>query len=233
MLKFLKQLLTNEKPTTRAVSPQPCAQAEDADEELLTSISAYRKKMFEAAERALAANQQNAEEDDHKVRRAERFLNESGLDRGTANFLTTVWSTRSDAEQASIDNPTPGKHGMQLTGGGASEGGSEWITFRYGRHHYKIENRPKDWSNSHENDGYRYGEGSIFCDEVEVLRIETRQHYSSEYFLWKYNRILALRKGDWIPEIVELFTKFEIEDDQLLSKLMIEAKTKQAREILD
>jgi hypothetical protein len=83
-----------------------------------------------------------------------------------------------------------------------------------------------------END-YRYGEGSLFCDGVEVLKIETQQHYNSEYFLWQYSRVLVFQKGDWIPEMVELFTQFEIEDRQLLPKLMMEAKKKQASGIRD
>jgi hypothetical protein len=43
----------------------------------------------------------------------------------------------------------------------------------------------------------------------------------------------VFQKGDWIPEMVELFTQFEIEDRQLLPKLMMEAKKKQASGIRD
>lgn len=98
----------------------------------------------------------------------------------------------------------------------------------YGKHRYRVENRPKDWSSFDGENDYRYGEGSLFCDEVEVLRVETRQHYNAEYFLWEYNRVLVFAKGNWISEMVELLTQFEIEDRQLLPKLMAEAKKKQA-----
>lgn len=228
MFEFLKTFLAAGKPVPPAPEPKPPAQATDPDEALLASIKTYRERMFEAAEREFASNQPNAEGDNQKIERAERFLEESGLGRGIAEFMTTIWSTRNQAEKASEAAPLPGEHGMQLTGGGRSEKHNEWITFFYGNHHYRAENRPKDWSSFDEDNDYRYGEGSLFCDGVEVLRIETRQHFNDEYFLWKYNRVLVFAKGSWIPEMVDLLTKFEIEDRQLLPKLKAEAQRKQA-----
>ena len=233
MFEFLKQFLAGDKPTIPKAGPQAAARESDPDEEILASIDTYRKQMFDIAETAMAANQRDAESDNHKIERAERFLKESGLGHGMARFLTTVWSTRSEAERATDDNPLPGKYGMQLTGGGCSEKRNEWIAFLYGKHRYKVENRPKDWSILDEDDDYRYGEGSLFCDGFEVLKIETRRHYSAEYFLWDYSRVLVFRKGDWIPEMVELFTQFEIEDREILPKLMMEAQRKQAGGIRD
>ena len=228
MFEFLKKILAADKPALPTVEPKPPTQSTDPDEALLASIKTYRERMFEAAEREFVSNQRNTEGDNQKIERAERFLEESGLGHGIAKFMTTVWSTRNQAEKASEANPLPGEHGMQLTGGGHSEKHNEWITFLYGKHHYRAENRPKDWSSFDEDNDYRYGEGSLFCDGVEVLRVETRQHYHDEYFLWKYDRVLVFAKGNWIPEIVELLTKFEIEDHQLLPILMAEAKKRQA-----
>lgn len=206
----------------------PPAPSTDPDEAQLASIKIYREKMFEAAEREFASNQHSAESDDKKIERAERFLEESGLGRGMAKFMTTIWSTRNQAEKASEAKPLSGEHGMQLTGGGRSESRNEWISFTYEEHHYRAENRPKDWSSFDDDSDYRYGEGILFCDGVEVLRVETQQHYNDEYFLWKYNRVLVFAKGSWIPAMVDLFTKFEIEGRQLLPKLMAEAKKQQA-----
>lgn len=228
MFEFLKKFLAADKPILPTARPQPHTRATDPDENQLASISTYRKRMFDAAENEMAANQRDTEGDDHKIERAERFLKESGLGHGIAKFMTIVWSTRSEAESASDANPLPGKHGMQLTGGGRSENQYEWITFLYGKHRYRVENRPKDWFSFDGESDYRYGEGSLFCDGVEVLRVETRQHYTAEYFLWEYNRVLVFAKGNWIPEMVELLTQFEIEDRQFLPKLMAEAKKKQA-----
>jgi hypothetical protein len=228
MFEFLKNFLAADKPNPPTAEPQPHTQVTDPNEDLLASIKKYRKGMFDASESELAAGQSNADDDKLKIERAEKFLNESGLSHGMAKFMTTVWSTRNQAESASESNPLAGKHGMQLTGGGRSEEHNEWISFVYGKHRYKAENRPKDWSNFDEGNDYRYGEGSLFCDGVEVLRLETRQHNNDEYFLWKYNRVLVFAKGNWITEIVELFTQFEIEDRQFLDKLMGAAQKEQA-----
>ena len=151
MFEFLKKFLAADKPVPPAPKPKPPAQATDPDEALLASIRTYRKRMFKAAEREFASNQLNAEGDNQKIERAERFLEESGLGRGIAEFMTTIWSTRNQAEKASEAAPLPGEHGMQLTGGGRTGGGrtekyNEWITFFYGNHHYRAENRPRDWS---------------------------------------------------------------------------------------
>lgn len=228
MLEFLRRFLAGDKPTVPPVEPQPAEKVSDPDEELLASIDTRRRQIFDDAEKALAAKQRDAEDDDLRIERAERFLKESGLSRAMTKFLTTVWSTRSEAERASENNPLPGKHGMQLTGGGRSDEHGEWITFLYGKHRYKVENRPKRWSNLDEENDYRYGEGSLFCDGIEMLKVEVQQHYTSEYFLWQYGRVLAFQKGEWIPEMVELFTQFEIEDRQLLTQLMGEARKEQA-----
>ena len=228
MFEFFKKRQATEKPVPSAAKQELTAQAIDRDEDLLASIKIYRKSMFDAAESELAADQRNTDVEELKIERAERFLNESGLGRGIAEFMTTVWSTRNQAERASEADPLPGLHGMQLTGGGCSEGHREWITFLYGKHHYKAENRPKDWSSFDGDDDYRYGEGSLFCEGVEVLRVETRQHCNHEYFMWKYNRVLVFSKGNWTPEIVELFTQFEIADRLFLPKLMAATKKKQA-----
>ena len=228
MFDFFKKFLAANRPNHQTAEPQHPARTTDPDEDLLASIKIYRNGMLDTAARELAEDQHNAEFDKLKIERAERFLNESGLGQGIAKFMTTIWSTRTHAEGASEVNPLPGKHGMQLTGGGRSEEYYEWISFLYGKYHYKAENRPKDWSNFDEESDYRYGEGSLFCEGVEVLRIETRQHNNDEYFLWKYNRVLFFAKGNWIPEIAELFTQFEIEDNQFLTRLMIEAEKKHA-----
>ncbi|THJ21979.1 MAG: hypothetical protein CAF45_010985 [Nitrospira sp. CG24E] len=228
MFEFLKRFLSADKLASSTAGPQPPGQTTDPDEDLLASIKAYRERMFDAAESEIAANQRNVEGDKHKIERTERFLRESGLGRGIAKFMTTVWSTRNQAERASEANPLPGEHGMQLTGGGHSERHNEWITFLYGKHHYRAESRPKDGSSFDGDNDYRYGEGSLSCDGVEVLRVETEQHYNDEYFMWKYNRVLVFAKGDWIPEMVELLTQFEIEDRQFFPKLMVEAEKKQA-----
>lgn len=228
MFDFFKKFLSADRPTHQTAEPQHPARVTDPDEDLLASIKIYRNGIFDAAERELAEDQRNAEVDKLKIERAERFLNESGLGQGIAKFMTTIWATRTQAESASEANPLPSKNGMQLTGGGRSEEHYEWISFSYGKHHYKAENRPKDWSNFDEENDYRYGEGSLFCEGVEVLRIETRQHNNDEYFLWKYNRVLVFVKGNWIAEIAELFTQFEIEDRQFLTKLMVGAERKYA-----
>jgi len=231
MFEFLKIFLVAEKPAPPVPEPKHPVQSVDPDEVLLDSIKNYRERMFEAAESEFYSTQPDTEKDNQRIQRAERFLEESGLGRGMAEFMTTIWLTRSQAEVASEPAPLLGKHGMRLTGGGCSEKHNEWITFFYGNHHYRAENRPGDWSVFDEDNDYRYGEGSLSCDGVEVLRIETRQHFNDEYFLWKYSRVLVFARGSWIPEIVDLFTKFEIEDRQLLPKLMAEAQSKQANGI--
>lgn len=233
MLELLKTFLAARKPVPPAPEPKPPAHVTDPDEALLVQIKTYRERMFEGAERIFASNQPDTEGDNQKIERAERFLEESGLGRGIAEFMTTIWSTRNHAEKASEAAPLIGKHGMQLTGGGRSEKHNEWIAFFYGNHHYRAENYPNDWSIFDEDNDYRYGEGSLFCDGVEVLRIETRQHFNDEYFLWRYSRVLVFARGSWIPEMVDLFTKFEIEDRQLLPKLMAEAQRKQASGICE
>lgn len=227
MLKFLKTLLAADNRAPTAREPKPVSQESDPSEPLLASINIYRERMLQAAEREFDSSQSNAEVHNRKVERAERFLEESGLGHGMAKFMTTIWSTRNEAEKASENAPLTGKHGMQLTGGGSSDKQNEWITFFYGNHHYRAENRPTSCSRFDEENDYRYGEGSLFCDQVEVLRIETRRHFNDEYFLWKYSRVLVFGKGDWIPEIVDLFTKFDIEDRQLFPKLMTEVRRKQ------
>ena len=233
MFQLLRKFLAPNKPTPPVAEPQTPAQAIDPDEDLLGSIKIYRKTMFDASVSELALDQRNTDVDNQNIERAEKFLNETGLGRGIAEFMTTVWSTRNKAESASETSPLPDKHGMQLTGGGRSEENNEWITFLYGKHHYKAEIRPKGWPGFDENNDYRFGESSLFCDGVEVLRVETRQHYNNEYFLWKYNRVLVFRKGNWIAEISELFTQFEIEASQFLSKLMTADEKKRASRLIE
>jgi hypothetical protein len=233
VFEFLKNILAGDRAAHQHSESKHSAHVSDPDEILLASIKAYRQSMFEAAESETAANQRRSGGDRQKIERAERFLGESGLAHGLAMFMTTIWLMRNTAEGASESRPVAGKCGIQLTGGGRADRSIEWIEFLYGKHRYRVENRPNELPSSDASSDYRYGQGIIYCDGVEVLRIETKQHYKDEYFLWEYRCVSLFAKGDWIPEIVELFTKLEIEDRQLIPKSTAEFEKKLADRITE
>jgi hypothetical protein len=229
MFNFLKELFVTEK---KNISPAPdfvkAVQVKDLDHALLEAVKNYRKSMFELADKENFSNALKAKESIEKIELAERFIEESGLGEWLAKFMTSVWAMRTDAEKSSESIPKLGKHGIQLTGGGCSEQGWDWITFFYGDHHYRAENRPRDWSTFEDDCDCRFGEAVLYCDDAEVFKIETKQYLNDEYFLWRYSCVLTFVKGVWIPEIVELATKFDIEDKQFIPKLMASVQAKKA-----
>jgi hypothetical protein len=233
MLNFLKEFFLTEKNISPVSAFAKTPQIEDLDHALLEAVKNYRKSMFELAEKENFLNDSKAKESIEKIERTEQFIEQSGLGEWLAKFMTSLWVMRTEAAKSSESIPKLGKHGIQLTGGGSSEQGWDWITFFYGEHRYRVENRPRDWSAFEDDCDCRFGEGVLYCDDTEVFKIETKQYSNDEYFLWRYSCVLIFVKGVWIPEIVELATKFDIEDKQFIPKLMASVQAKRVMGFID
>ena len=241
MIKFLRKLFSDTTPlapspeTPSQISKQTVNPSEfvDSDEALLAELNLRREKMISSTENEFSAANHKQAADRKKIDRAEYLLKQSGISYGMAKFMTTVWLTKSDAQYASVEHPAPGKYGMTLTGGGDLENNGTWISFKYGKYHFKAENRPEHRSFMDQDSDYRYGAGRIFCNGDRVLEIKTYQSIYDEYFFWKYDSVQSLERGDWMLEIVDLFSRIDTDDGQLLSNFTAAAQKKRADGISD
>jgi hypothetical protein len=220
---------TKEQPKETPPVTQPHPQV-DPDADLLKSIEIFRDKMLSDAKSASDAKWTSQGSDQQKIDRANRFVYESNLGRGLTDFMGTMFVSKHAAMTSSEDKPVAGKGGMQIVGAGGDLGKHEWMEFYYGSHRYKVDNNPGDFD---DDLGAFRGNASLYCDGKEVLRIGTRQ--GNEYFVWFFDKgsVEVFHRGDWIPEMIELFTKIEIESNQFMSDAMANSDKGRASRITE
>jgi len=196
----------------------------------IEAIKRYRQEMFNACHVEIEAGKASVDEFKARISAAEKFMDESGLAQGVSRMMTQVWLWKRAGENSSKGFPVPADYDVMLTGGGQLPHNGCWITFNYGSNHYKVELKPEDTDNfSMDVPDYFYAKTVFTCGTKKVLAADLEQRIGAEYFVWNYNSVSKLDKsGTWIPEMVELFTKMEIESRRQSADFQIASIKNQA-----
>ena len=177
---------------------RPATQETSAEEDLIGSIKQFRAEQLLIREKFSSRSDEETSVSIKKIKNAEEFIRESGLDESFLNVLKHIWhwaswSRRDDFGQWAAFVPT------NIIGQKGSVSG--WnLSFDFADHRFKFSFQ---MLNSYDYES-RFAGVSLDFDGLRVLEISCSSNVSRDYHDWDYSSVKGLVIGDWIQSIVEM-----------------------------
>jgi hypothetical protein len=177
---------------------RPATQETSAEEDLIGSIKQFRTEQHLIREKFSSRNDVETSVFIKKIKNAEEFILESGLDESFLNVLKHIWhwaswSQRDDFKQWAAFVPA------NIIGQKGSVSG--WnLSFDFADHRFKFSFQQHD-SYDYE---YRFAGVSLDFDGLRVLEMGCSAYVNRDYSDWEYSSVKGLVIGDWVQSIVEM-----------------------------
>jgi hypothetical protein len=215
----LKMLETSVSPELAPQIPARSVAPKSTEEILVERIEHFRSAMREVSVRLANEIQETLQNADDKIKRAKKFVHETGIDGALCRLLEQFGISLSEIF-AEVDLTNVRSEGQYY------KEGTYLISFEFVEHIYFL----RLVTHRGSEDPTRYGSLTLVEDSVEVFAIEVTERVDRafDHLGWNPSKVTLLTVGGWVSRLVEIDERLTLAKEKHRRLHLAEATLKDA-----